>query len=104
MKGAPITYKGAQGILTVARDISEHNRSEEALHRSEKEAKRLAREQKMDLANVPGSGPGGRIVRRDIEAALAAGVKTKQVGTPQPKVIAPHATIRPDPAQPPGDP
>ena len=54
-------------------------------------AKRLAREQKMDLANVPGSGPGGRIVRRDIEAALAAGVKTKQVGTPQPKVIAPHA-------------
>ena len=34
VKGAPITYKGAQGILTVARDISEHNRAKEALRKS----------------------------------------------------------------------
>ena len=36
-------------------------------------AKRLAREGGLDLAGVTGSGPHGRIVKRDVEAALAAG-------------------------------
>jgi pyruvate dehydrogenase E2 component (dihydrolipoamide acetyltransferase) len=35
-------------------------------------AKKIARDQKVDLSNVKGTGPGGRIVRRDIEAALAS--------------------------------
>ena len=35
-------------------------------------AKRLAREHDLDLATVTGSGPGGRIVVEDVEAALAA--------------------------------
>ncbi len=34
-------------------------------------AKKIAREQKVDLSKVVGTGPGGRIVRRDIEKALA---------------------------------
>lgn len=33
--------------------------------------RRLARERGVDLASVPGSGPGGRIVRRDLEEASA---------------------------------
>jgi len=33
-------------------------------------AKKIAREQKVDLGQVTGSGPEGRIVRRDVEAAL----------------------------------
>jgi pyruvate dehydrogenase E2 component (dihydrolipoamide acetyltransferase) len=33
-------------------------------------AKKMARERGLDLSQVRGSGPGGRIVRRDIEAAL----------------------------------
>jgi pyruvate dehydrogenase E2 component (dihydrolipoyllysine-residue acetyltransferase) len=33
-------------------------------------AKKLAREQGLDLTNINGSGPEGRIVRRDIESAL----------------------------------
>ncbi len=36
-------------------------------------AKRLADEQGLDLARVAGSGPGGRIIKRDIEAAIATG-------------------------------
>jgi pyruvate dehydrogenase E2 component (dihydrolipoamide acetyltransferase) len=36
-------------------------------------AKRLADEKGLDLARVTGSGPGGRIIKRDIEAAVAAG-------------------------------
>jgi pyruvate dehydrogenase E2 component (dihydrolipoamide acetyltransferase) len=36
-------------------------------------ARRLARDARVDLTHVRGSGPGGRIIRKDIEAALAAG-------------------------------
>ena len=37
-------------------------------------AKKLAREAQLDLARVAGTGPGGRIVKRDVLQALAAGV------------------------------
>src|SRR3990170_943483 len=36
-------------------------------------AKKIARDNKVDLARVEGTGPGARIVRKDIEAALASG-------------------------------
>ncbi len=36
-------------------------------------ARRLAAENDLDLGSVAGSGPGGRIVKRDIEAALEGG-------------------------------
>ncbi len=35
-------------------------------------ARRVAREQGVDLARITGSGPGGRIIRRDVDAAEAA--------------------------------
>jgi len=35
-------------------------------------AKRIAQEKGLDLRQVRGSGPGGRVVRRDVEGALAA--------------------------------
>ncbi|HEU4642686.1 MAG TPA: pyruvate dehydrogenase complex dihydrolipoamide acetyltransferase [Gemmatimonadaceae bacterium] len=41
--------------------------------RSSPLARRLASEQGLDLQQVNGSGPGGRIIRRDIEAALRSG-------------------------------
>jgi len=36
-------------------------------------AKRMAREEGLDLAAVQGSGPSGRIVKRDVEAAIGSG-------------------------------
>jgi pyruvate dehydrogenase E2 component (dihydrolipoamide acetyltransferase) len=36
-------------------------------------AKKLASESGLDLAAISGSGPGGRVIKRDIEAALATG-------------------------------
>ncbi|MHB8777851.1 MAG: dihydrolipoamide acetyltransferase family protein [Anaerolineales bacterium] len=39
-------------------------------------AKKIARDRKVDLSKVQGSGPGGRIVRKDIEAALSGGQST----------------------------
>jgi pyruvate dehydrogenase E2 component (dihydrolipoamide acetyltransferase) len=37
-------------------------------------AKRIARDRGLDLQGLSGSGPGGRIVKADVERALAAGV------------------------------
>jgi pyruvate dehydrogenase E2 component (dihydrolipoyllysine-residue acetyltransferase) len=39
-------------------------------------AKRIARDRGLDLHGLSGSGPGGRIVKADVEKALAAGVTT----------------------------
>jgi pyruvate dehydrogenase E2 component (dihydrolipoamide acetyltransferase) len=36
-------------------------------------ARRIAQEAGLDLAAIQGSGPGGRIIRRDVESATAAG-------------------------------
>ncbi len=37
-------------------------------------AKRLAKERRLDLSNVQGSGPGGRIIERDLEKAPTKGI------------------------------
>jgi pyruvate dehydrogenase E2 component (dihydrolipoamide acetyltransferase) len=36
-------------------------------------AKKIARDNQIDLSRLQGSGPGGRVVRKDVEAALAGG-------------------------------
>jgi len=57
-------------------------------------AKKIARDQKVDLARIQGTGPGGRIVRRDIEAALAGGTQPSVDRGPQ-TVPAPSTVYRP---------
>jgi pyruvate dehydrogenase E2 component (dihydrolipoamide acetyltransferase) len=51
-------------------------------------ARRLARERGLDLQTVRGTGPGGRIIKRDIEAAVAGGT------TAQPRAAAGQAPAR----------
>ncbi|MDQ1576486.1 MAG: hypothetical protein QOH55_1636 [Microbacteriaceae bacterium] len=54
--------------------------------------RRLARERNLDLASVAGSGPSGRIVRRDLEGARSA----VETSAPQPVAAAtPIATAAP---------
>ncbi|MBC7879647.1 MAG: 2-oxo acid dehydrogenase subunit E2 [Anaerolineales bacterium] len=36
-------------------------------------AKKVAKDNQVDLSNVQGTGPGGRVVRKDVEAALTTG-------------------------------
>lgn len=43
-------------------------------------ARRIAEEHNVDLAQVTGTGPGGRVTERDVQAALAA----RQAGAPAP--------------------
>ncbi|NBD10676.1 pyruvate dehydrogenase complex dihydrolipoamide acetyltransferase [Corallococcus silvisoli] len=66
-------------------------------------AKRIAQERGLDISQVRGSGPLGRVVKRDVEQALGQGVAkapvqapaAKKVGAPQPEVRAFGA--RPEP-------
>jgi len=57
-------------------------------------AKKIARDQKVDLSRIQGTGPGGRIVRRDIEAALAGGSQPTVDRGPQ-TVSTPSTVYRP---------
>lgn len=57
-------------------------------------AKRIARDRGLDLHALSGSGPGGRIVKKDVEAALAGGGVATQVA-PQPPAEAPVAPAAP---------
>ena len=52
-------------------------------------ARRIASEQGLDLGGVEGSGPGGRIIKRDIEAAIAAGGAGAVAGAAAPARPAP---------------
>ena len=50
------------------------------------QARRMAQQAGLDLANVAGSGPNGRIVKRDIEAALAS-VTSAASNVPAPEAV-----------------
>lgn len=55
-------------------------------------ARRLAEEHGLDLSRIKGTGPDGRIVRRDVEAALAeAAAAEARAPTPMPEAPAPVA-------------
>ena len=58
-------------------------------------AKRMARERGLNLQGLSGSGPGGRIVKADVERALAGGVAAPAApptpAAPQPAAPAPAA-------------
>jgi len=50
-------------------------------------ARRLAKEHRLDLAVIKGSGPNGRIVERDIQSALAKPPKATGQVLPDPRLF-----------------
>lgn len=72
-KAAPVK---AAATVTVAKMASSVHPASEGGKRivASPYAKKLAKELNVDLGNVVGSGPMGRIVAKDVEAAAAAGV------------------------------
>ncbi|HEY7090815.1 MAG TPA: dihydrolipoamide acetyltransferase family protein, partial [Tepidisphaeraceae bacterium] len=52
-------------------------------------ARRLASERGVDLSNIQGSGPGGRIVQKDIEDALGGGAPAQTTEKPKAQVARP---------------
>ncbi len=58
-------------------------------------AKRIAREAGVDIAMVAGSGPHGRVVERDVRAAIEGGVAKKAAPAPAPSAPAPAPAAKP---------
>jgi pyruvate dehydrogenase E2 component (dihydrolipoamide acetyltransferase) len=58
-------------------------------------AKRMAQQSGLDLATIAGSGPNGRIVKADVEAALAKGPAPKAAPAAQPAAAAPAPAPKP---------
>ncbi len=64
-------------------------------------ARRMAKQAGLDLATLTGSGPNGRIVKADIEAAQHGGLSkpaSAQVAAPQAVALAPNLAPAPKPA------
>jgi 2-oxoglutarate dehydrogenase E2 component (dihydrolipoamide succinyltransferase) len=60
--------------------------------------RRLAAENSIDLATVPGSGSGGRIMREDVERAIAARAAAPPPAAPTVPAVAPPAPAAAPPA------
>jgi pyruvate dehydrogenase E2 component (dihydrolipoamide acetyltransferase) len=52
-------------------------------------AKKIARDNKIDLSRVQGTGPGGRVVRKDVEASLSSGQPSAVSRQPMPAAVVP---------------
>lgn len=54
----------------------------EAGAKSSPVARKMAEEAGLDLSSIEGTGPGGRVVERDVQAAIAAGPAQGEAGAP----------------------
>lgn len=89
-KGAPERKVREIRESRVRREVPEAQPSGERVFASPL-VKRMAEEQGIDLRHIEGSGPGGRIVKQDLEAYLSQA---------QPAVPRPQARPQPEPAAP----
>ena len=64
------------------------------LTRSSPVVRRLAEEHKVEIAQIPGSGTGGRVTRKDIEGYIKEGGAEREAATEQP---APQKVAPPEP-------
>jgi pyruvate dehydrogenase E2 component (dihydrolipoamide acetyltransferase) len=64
-------------------------------------AKHLAQELEVDVGAITGSGPGGRIQRKDVEAAAQAKTAEEKAAVPPPVEVAPPPSPEPKAAPPP---
>jgi pyruvate dehydrogenase E2 component (dihydrolipoamide acetyltransferase) len=58
-------------------------------------ARKVAREYEIDLAAVAGTGPGGRVLREDVEKAKAAGIRKPAAAAPAPAAPAAEEKLVP---------
>jgi pyruvate dehydrogenase E2 component (dihydrolipoamide acetyltransferase) len=98
--GTPVADRGVDSAAPAVDDEPEVQSVEEGERRfASPIVRRLAREQGIDLSRVVGSGPNGRIVRRDLEAAAAAPPAATAAAT-APEAIAPLAATEDVPLTP----
>ncbi len=106
-RGTPATPPPAEGAVEAAgptpagnsEDVSSDNGSDRI--KASPVARRIAKEQGLDLATIEGSGPGGRIVKKDVKQAASAagdaagGVPRGAEGRPAPSTVGEPAAAGP---------
>lgn len=93
----------APAAASAAAPVSEGNGNLPGGVKASPLARNIAREKGVDLAQVPGSGPGGRITKSDVESFTPAAVQATTVSAPSGLgTSAPSATL-PEYALPTGD-
>lgn len=85
------TAPAAQTQPTVASAKSEIENLQSEIVKASPLAKKIARDNRVDLSRVQGTGPGGRVVRKDVEAALSSGQPS--VVSRQPVVGGPSSVV-----------
>jgi pyruvate dehydrogenase E2 component (dihydrolipoamide acetyltransferase) len=77
----------AESLSTPSHEVAELPTSVKALP----VVRKLAREHDIDLETIKGSGPGGRIMRQDVEAVISARPGAERAVTAEPVVYEEHA-------------
>ena len=102
---APVQETGTAGDGTTVRDTESaaatppaHGRADERVFASPL-ARRLAKEAGLDIRDVTGTGPGGRIVRDDVRRAIAQRDAAPAEATGTPPQAPPPVTPAPAPSQ-----
>jgi pyruvate dehydrogenase E2 component (dihydrolipoamide acetyltransferase) len=90
----PVSGASSQDAIAPAASSAPHVADESGAVRATPLARRLARENGIALSGVAGSGPHGRIVKADVEAAAAGGAKAPadRAGAP---AAAPAPAVKP---------
>ncbi len=78
--GISTTDDGAGHVIAAAPHVSTHDADERI--KVSPLARNIAAGADLDLATVTGTGPGGRIVKHDVEAAFGGGCITARSGCP----------------------
>lgn len=105
VKGAPVSTpqqyeQAAQQAPSGATVTGQGGEGPQGMVKASPLARRIAEENDLDLRGVQGSGPGGRIVRKDVEAALKAPRPAAPQVAPAPAPAAPAAPAAPPAPQP----
>lgn len=91
---APVTPQPTSAVPPQTPNLEPGTAAPGAVVRSSPLARRLAAERGLDLAGIQGTGPNGRVIRRDIEAAGATAAPAAGTTTAAP-VAAPSTGTKP---------
>jgi pyruvate dehydrogenase E2 component (dihydrolipoamide acetyltransferase) len=92
----PVAEKKPAKENVAKKSAGAEEKSDSARVKASPLARKIAAEKGVDLTNLKGTGPGGRIVEKDVDAAVsAAPVAAKPAGKPKPvSAIAAGETVR----------
>jgi pyruvate dehydrogenase E2 component (dihydrolipoamide acetyltransferase) len=76
---APVAVRPAAAVATAPAPTIDHTNGAGGRVKASPLARKIAQEHNLDLRMIAGRGPGGRVVRDDVEAAIQAGVATTAV-------------------------